>query len=96
MDVNTNLIVTGYTSVTQGVKFNKSQAQGMLLHTTASSSETSPVLAQVIVDSADNTMKYYNGTKWVAPAEAMTSEDFQDNVGAMVSNTATVTMAYND
>ena len=96
MDVNTNLIVTGYTSVTQGVKFNKTQAQGMVLHNMASLSETTPVSGQAIIDSADNVMKYYNGTKWVAPAEAMTSEDFQDNVGAMVSNTATVTMAYDD
>lgn len=96
MDVNTNINTIGYVSVTQGVKFNKSQAQGMVLHNMASASDSTPVAGQTILESTDNTLMYYNGTRWVIPAEAMTTEDFQDNVGAMVSSTNTVTMGYND
>lgn len=95
MKINANIVTPGYLDVSTGVKFNKTQSYYMIFHNLATGTETTPVAGQAAFDT-DNVFKYYNGTKWVVPAEAMTTEDFQDKAGAMVISTASVTMTYDD
>jgi len=75
--------------------FQKRQALNIVVHNLAAA-PGSPVAGQLYYDTVGNVLYYYNGTVWASASGGYTTENAQDDVGSILTDTNSIDFTYDD